>query len=90
MARAARLAGAITHVCPCRAMGRRPGQVGESRTSATAGQVERVARHLAFKGFNAALTEHHFGISAGQQVLRRQEPFFYAGGRAALEQDRLA
>src|SRR5580765_8220269 len=53
------------------------------------GQVERVARHLAFKGLDATLTEHHVVIAAGKKIFRREQPLFYAGGRAALKQDGL-
>src|SRR5688572_14557986 len=51
-------------------------------------QVQRVARE-GFEGANTALAQDHVLIAAGQDVLRRQQPFLHRRSNAALQEDRL-
>src|SRR5580700_3663612 len=51
-------------------------------------EIESIS-HLAFKGLDTALAQHNLMIAAGEKIFGRKKPFFYRGGRAALQQDRL-
>ena len=62
-------------------------QVGHLFQHRHSGNIQSIA-HAVFKGADAALAQHHVGVSGGHDVLGAHHQFLQRGAEAALEQHR--